>query len=133
MPKPYCCPNCAADRERGFTNYVAVVGAGTAWPGEQASQLRECTDGAEQTLLIVETHGSQICWLDPRDLESSKLPLKINPRGQPGISSPHHGVANVALADGSISTLLPLEMTPERLRAMLTIAGEDGPQGNLRP
>jgi hypothetical protein len=39
------------------TNYLAVVGAETMWPGAEARKSNEIKDGSSQTILIVENNG----------------------------------------------------------------------------
>jgi prepilin-type processing-associated H-X9-DG protein len=125
MPRTYCCPSRELERATGVTHYAAVVGSGTAWPGATATRFSQFTDGTDETLLLVETHDGNICWLEPRDLPLATLPLEVNPPGQPGISSRHLQGANAAFADGSVPTLSAEEITPAKLKALLTIAGGD--------
>lgn len=125
MPRTYCCPSRESERATGVTHYAAVVGPGTAWPGATATRLSQFTDGTDQTLLLAETHDGNICWLEPRDLPLASLPLEVNPRGKPGISSRHTQGANAALADGGVPTLSEEELTPDQLKALLTIAGDE--------
>jgi prepilin-type processing-associated H-X9-DG protein len=132
-PKDSVGPYCMA-------NYVAVVGAGTAWPGSASTKLSEFSDGAEQTIMVVEMENSGIPWMEPRDLDFSKMPLKINAKGGQGISSQHARDAelrfadgrlrfvkracgaNVLFADGHVAFLAD-SISPEVLRALLTIHG----------
>jgi len=123
MPRIFCCPACESQRARGETNYVAVVGPGTPWPGTGVVALAECTD--KNTLLIVETHDSGICWLEPRDLEFSKLPLELNPGSKPSISSRHPGRVNYSTLDGQGRTLHEGETTPAQLKALITVTAGD--------
>lgn len=124
MPRTYGCPSAHGHQAGDETNYVVVVGAGTAWPGAQSVSLDQVTDSKSETLLFVEVQGSGISWMEPRDLDITSLPQAINPRGKLGISSWHPGKANVSAVDSTID-VLNRETTPQELRSRLTIAAGD--------
>ena len=118
----YGCPSDAHADGNTDTSYVAVVGSGTAWPGEKAAKLSAIKDGSENTLLVVEVHNSGIHWMEPRDLHIGQMPLAINsPRGQ-GMSSKHPECAQAVFADGHVDWLKD-STPPETFRALLTING----------
>jgi hypothetical protein len=118
----YCCPECAKTQPQTETNYVAVIGPQTMWPGDKGTTFGDIADGTSNTLMVVEVRDSGIHWMEPRDLHVLQMPLAINPpRGQ-GISSRHVNVAQAALADGSVRALSN-ETPPETIEALLTIAG----------
>jgi hypothetical protein len=136
MPPAYRCPSePRTSPPSHMTSYVAIVGPEAVWPGTMSRSLGEIADGAGNTLLVVESHGSGIHWMEPRDLSVVQMARNINsPAGQ-GIGSCHGAnkpgdrgtAAYVALADAS-THLLPSDLSEERLQALLTIAGsEDGP------
>ena len=50
------------------TNYLAVVGAETAWPPTGRRTRADVTDGQETTIQIVENRGAGVHWMEPRDL-----------------------------------------------------------------
>lgn len=118
----YGCPSDPHTDGNTDTSYVAVVGPGTAWPGEKTTKLSAIKDGSENTLLVVEVHNSGIHWMEPRDLHIGQMSLAINPpRGQ-GMSSQHPNGAQAAFADGHVGWLED-STPPETLRALLTING----------
>ncbi len=85
-----CCPN--DGKNPTDTNYLAVVGPGTAWPGSTSVKYDMVRDGLSNTLLLVEVANSGIHWMEPRDLPVSALSAGINPpNAAPGsaISSEH--------------------------------------------
>jgi prepilin-type processing-associated H-X9-DG protein len=106
-----------------LTNYLAVIGPRTAWPGDKVVSLNDITDGPGNTILVVEVADSGIQWAEPRDLHVLQMPHGINRPGQ-GISCNHGGGAMVAFADGSVK-FLPDSITPAQLDAMLSIAGKE--------
>lgn len=120
----YRCPSSPT----GSCNYVALVGPGGVFEGENPISLRDITDGAANTLLVVEVAGRTQSWMEPVDLDVSRMPLAIN-AGKPGfkgnsISSWHPGGVNVALADGSIRFLSDT-MAMSVFQAMLTRNGSE--------
>lgn len=105
------------------TNYVAVVGPHTAWPGAKGSKLADFKDGPANTILLVEIANSDIHWAEPRDLTEEEFVPKINADRRRSPSSRHwpRGV-NVLFADGSVR-FLPEGLASELLQALLTPDG----------
>lgn len=104
------------------TNYLAVVGPHTAWPGATPRRLEEVTDGTASTILVVENRGANVPWLEPRDLAFDRMSLRLN--NPDGIGSKYLDPA-AAMLDGMVRRLGP-NLTPETLRALLTAdGGED--------
>ena len=115
------CPS-ETSTNTNMTNYVAVVGPGTAWPGTKSTKLADFSDGTGNTLLIVEVADSGIHWMEPRDLHVLQMNPNINGKPGQGISSNHSGGAIVAFADGS-AYFLSDDLPPETIKALLTIDG----------
>jgi prepilin-type processing-associated H-X9-DG protein len=106
-----------------MTNYVAVVGPDTAWPGQTSTSLEEdFGDGPQNTLSVVEMANSGIHWTEPRDLDVTKMPLRVNSKTGQGVSGRHTGGVNVAFADGSVRFLSD-GLLPKMLHALLTRDG----------
>ncbi|HZL90512.1 MAG TPA: DUF1559 domain-containing protein [Pirellulaceae bacterium] len=111
----YQCPN-ERNSTKHETNYVAVVGPNTPWPGEKPATLKDFKDGMINVILIVEVHQSGIDCMEPRDLDLFSLVPRVNPAKGVGISSRHpwkkdmrrtsYG-AHVLMADGSVIFLGP--------------------------
>jgi hypothetical protein len=99
----YQCPADVEEREEptNWTSYVAVIGPHTCWPGTEPIKLRDVSDGADKTLLVVEVANSGIHWMEPRELHVTQMAPAINAAGM-GISSPHAGGANGLLGDGAV-------------------------------
>src|SRR5262245_32674018 len=117
------CYECPSSNCNGESNYVAIVGSQTIWPGSKTTKMVDIKDGAANTIILVETHNSGIHWMEPRDLDIADIARGINPPLGMGISSGHvHGVANVAFADGMVKAI-DNKASPKALRAALTIAG----------
>jgi hypothetical protein len=110
-------------------NYLAVVGPETVWPGSQTVTSEDVSDGWSTTILLVENLGSDVHWMEPRDLTFADADFAVhNPRG---ISSPHEEPAVVTLSGSPWQ--VNKELTAETLRALLTIQGgerlTETPQG----
>jgi hypothetical protein len=103
--KFYSCPQDHGHPGSTETSYVAIVGPGTAWPGEKAATFADFQDGTSNVLLVVEVHNSGIHWMEPRDLHVTQMATVINPPHGQGICSDHEAGAQVTLADGSVRFL----------------------------
>jgi hypothetical protein len=101
------------------TNYLAVVGPETMWPGPEGRKRDEIKDGASSTILLVENNGLGVHWMEPRDLVFAEIPMRIDDPN--GVSSWYEQPA-VVTADGTVRRLSK-EMSAEALRAGLTVAG----------
>ena len=114
---------------RSTTNYLAVVGPETVWPGSGQRTEQDVTDGPSNTVLIVENLGMGVHWMEPRDLSLSGMSFEIN--SPDGISSKYVDPA-VVLLDARVRRLRQ-DLQPATLKAMLTIAGgeriSEGPDG----
>jgi Protein of unknown function (DUF1559) len=112
--------HCPAEAStRPDTNYFVVVGPKTVFPGADPVAIKDITDGAANTILLVEAADSGINWLEPRDLSYVEAVRGINPKPGWGISSHHKsGGACVVFADGT-SSFLPNDTPLEQLRRML--------------
>ncbi len=122
---------CGPDRHPGtpgMTNYVAIVGPGTVWPGEQSAKLSDLTDGTSNTLMIVEIAHSDIHWMEPRDLPIEELAAWLDPNHKPQLLGNHIEGGMAAFADGHVE-LLSRDVTIERLKALATAAGSDVEKG----
>lgn len=118
MPRQYSCPDDQAAKKSGSTNYLAVVGPGTAWPGAKPANLKDIFDKNYNTILVVEVAGQNISWMEPRDLDFVTFDAKINSKISPSISSRHSNGAQVLFANGSVQ-FLANDTSPAELRAML--------------
>jgi prepilin-type processing-associated H-X9-DG protein len=117
----FCCPSQTGQHPQTDTSYVAVIGAQTAWPAEESSDMKSITDGTSNTILVVEIANSGIHWMEPRDLHFDQIPLAVNPKNGTGISSAHPNVAMVVFADGHTAALT-YNTPSDILRRLLTIA-----------
>jgi hypothetical protein len=101
------------------TNYLAVVGRDTMWPGATPRKRGELKDGAPTTILIVENQGLGVHWMEPRDLAFETMNFQLDTPD--GISSWYKNPA-VVTADDTVRRLSKT-MKPETLKAALTVNG----------
>jgi prepilin-type processing-associated H-X9-DG protein len=125
--RAYSCPSAlAGSRNPVETNYVAIVGPRTPWPGQKVRSFPVFKDGTANVILVVEVVNSQIHWMEPRDLNVAQMTSTINshefPNGQ-GICSAHQGGAQVGMADGAVRFLKD-DTPPDVLRSLINI--DDG-------
>ena len=118
MPRVYACPS--SPPELGVTHYAVPVGPRTMFPPERGVAVREITDGTSNTIMVLETHGSNLNWMAPVDMTVSAGV----PGAQPAVfSSLHTGGFHVSLADGAVRYLSYDVATPQMLDLMLSRDG----------
>lgn len=124
MPDVFRCP--ASPRgDDSQTGYLMVVGPGTISDGAGVTKLSDIADGAAKTIMLVETTGSKVKWLEPRDLTAENLSFQVNDHTGKGIGSRHRSGANILFCDASVG-YLENSTDPKRIKAMTTIAGGEG-------
>ena len=101
------------------TNYLAVVGPETAWPGSTPAKREAITDDPASTILVVENLGAGVHWMEPRDLDFATMDFAL--RSPRGLSS-HYVDPAIVTVDGTVRRL-HAGLTPEILRALLTARG----------
>lgn len=117
------CPSGSDFGRTNNTNYVVVVGEGTAFPGESTTKFADFKDGVENTILLVEVENSTIHWMEPRDLQFDSLVVAASSPDAPAVSSPHPRGPGVVFADEITAYRLRQPLAAKTLRALLTIAG----------
>ncbi len=130
-----CSSSIDVDKEgRYFSAYTMLTGPGTFSDDFKPRTPQGISDGASNTLAIVEAAGLNIIWTEPRDAHIDREPLGINFKGtgkydSPGLmSSWHIGGANAVFADGSVR-FLNQDIDPQVLKALTTAnGGESAPE-----
>ena len=122
----------------GQTNFFAILGSQTAWPTDRGLSASELTDGAGNTILLLEVYGLGVPWRKPRDLsfdEALELLMGSAPDrlahhryDKPGYfyhtpPKTSRGV-HAAFADGTVR-FLPVPLPEEMVQAMLTANAGD--------
>lgn len=103
MPDEYRCPSLYSGRSSATkTSYLAVVGQYTMWPNDAARKLHEVTDGADDTLMVVESYSREVNWMQPRDINFSDAVslFASGTESRVHLSAPHPGGFNMLYADG---------------------------------
>lgn len=111
------------------TSYLVIVGRNTVFPGSGSLNTNDITDGPGNTLLVVESTESGICWLEPRDLEASKMDYGVNTAASNCIRSHHPYGAQAAFADGK-THYLTNDLSAEFIEALSTAAKGDDVTGH---
>jgi hypothetical protein len=124
MPSYLACPS-RFSHPTTLTSYVAITGPGTMFPGAGSVKFADITDGLSNTLMVVEVANLKVPWMAPLDLDIRTMSLRVNDPNHPGISSKHPGGANMVLGDAR-TCFMRDSITPENLRALITIAGSEG-------
>jgi hypothetical protein len=83
------------------TNYLAVVGPETMWPGAVGRKKEDVTSSTSDTIQIAENQGLGVHWMEPRDLHVDSMSYDFN--SPEGLSS-WYKAPSAAMADGSLRT-----------------------------
>lgn len=124
MPRVYASPGDDSAIRSSETSYVVIVGRGTIFPGTKTRTMNEVTDGLANTILVVESTESGICWLEPSDLEAGKLDFAVNSGPKDCIRSHHPFGAQAVFADTKTHYLTD-DLPPEYVEALSTAAAGD--------
>lgn len=79
----FCDPSGGPPSNR--TDYLFVVGKGTAFEEPGPHSLASLTDGTANTLFMIEVKNSGISWAEPRDVDFSQ-PMPLPPGHHPGVN-----------------------------------------------
>jgi hypothetical protein len=126
IPDVYVSPGIANRSVIGESSYMLVTGPGTMFPPSGPLPLSAVSDGASNTLLVVETNNNLIVWTDPRDLTISTLPTQIGALG--GIGGAHEGGATAVFVDGE-AAWLPSDTTRAIIDSLLSPNGGEAVLG----
>lgn len=112
----YRCPS-EGDSRSPLTDYVAIVGSNTMWPGCQPA--KQAADGSDKDkILVIEVMNSDIRWVEPRDLTLEQALDAIQPKQGIGIGSRHRDGIHYVTVGGDVRTLEPT-IDREALRKLL--------------
>lgn len=115
------CPCVAGSEEPAITNYVAVVGPNTMWPGFEPA--KQAADGSDRDkILVIEVIHSDILWMEPRDLTLEQALDAMRPRKGIGIGGRHRDGIHYVTVGGAVRTLDP-NIDRESLRMLLVREG----------
>ncbi len=117
----YICPSNIHNEGDFTTNYVAVIGPGTAWREDALVKLSDLPDGGSHTFIAVEVANSSMHWAEPRDITVEEALERMKTGQGLSISTPHPSVIYVLFADGAVWPL-PAKMPISTWRKIL--AGE---------
>lgn len=130
MPGSFRCPS--SEEPDTNTQYLAVIGPRTSWrDGGVTVSQDQMTDGVSNTILILEVHGKNIHWMEPRDIsyeEAIQLLAETDPdkahcaHSNDSFFYKRLGGRNFAMADCSVS-FAGTGMTRESAEALLSIDG----------
>ena len=125
IPHVYQCPS-DGQAVLGETSYLAVVGRETVISNVQGepTHRRSISDLPSETMVIMECAGSNVNWLQPKDIPVAALRAGINSRNTGSPASLHTQGVNVLMADQSV-VCLPDGFDTEDLRGMATIGGDE--------
>ena len=100
-----------------MTSYVAVIGPGTAWPGDKSAKVADVAETRSTTIHLIEVAQSGIHWMEPRDLTLNEAVASVNSklnsfRSSPSGHRPHY------VTVGRYVETFPAAVGRDELRAM---------------
>ena len=135
MPDVFACPSDPDAKPKGETNYFVLQGPSTLFPGATAMSSRQSRDDPSMTILVVESPVAGTLWLQPKDLDATRMKFAINGAVSGEIGSVHGGDpggATVVTMDGKAKFLSEL-FPDDYLEGMSTAnGGEDVPLESLQ-
>jgi hypothetical protein len=92
------------NKNTAITNYVAVVGFDTMWPGNNSAKILE--DGSDKDkILVIEIINSDILWMEPRDLTLEQVLDSLQAKQGIAIGSQHNDGIHYVTVAGEVHTL----------------------------
>jgi hypothetical protein len=101
----YKCPSADRESPDSTTNYMAVIGPGTAWREDAPVKLSDLPDGGSHTVVAMEVVNSGVHWAEPFDLTVDEALKRMTTRKGVRISTRHPTVIQVLFADGTVRSL----------------------------
>jgi prepilin-type processing-associated H-X9-DG protein len=126
MPPEFQCPS-DPNPAKDLTSYVMLVGPNAASAGPKGRKLSEFTNGTSNTIIVAETTGGQINWMEPRDLDVETMAFDLNDDTGNEMSSCHPGAVNALYGDGSVRSLSK-STDPNAVKSMTAVTGGAQPQ-----
>jgi hypothetical protein len=113
--------HCPSSRVSGTgCSYVAIVGAATAFPGPESKSIPQITDGASNTILVVEVESEKsVPWMSPTDVDEQYF-LNLGPKSKVS----HTGGLHALMGDGSVR-FFSYNMDGKVRQAQMTIDAGD--------
>lgn len=120
----FACPSDLSETG-GLTSYLAIDDPQSVFRGTKrvTSQYVSARDGSMFTVFVMEVAGSDVHWLEPRDLALADLEQAFQCTGK-AISSRHEAGAHVAFVSGRVN-FISKEIERDVLRAIMTCDGRD--------
>lgn len=115
----YICPS--NELPPHLTTYLAVVTPNSCFRPSESVRFPDISDGLGQTLAVIEVDKDHaIPWMSPSDADEQ---LVLSRRESKRLV--HDGDANALFLDGHVQ-ILPRDTPADKLRAMISIDGNDG-------
>jgi prepilin-type processing-associated H-X9-DG protein len=119
----YKCSTAHVNANDYTTNYVAVIGPGTAWRDDGPVKLADLPYNGTRAVMAIEVANSGVHWAEPRDLTVEEAIEGLKTGKGLRISTAHSNRINVLFADGHVSSM-PSKMPISLWRKLF--AGELG-------
>jgi hypothetical protein len=117
------CPSANHEVNDSTTNYVAIIGPGTAWRSDGPVKLSDLPDGGSHTVMLVEVADSGLHWAEPVVFTMEQALERMKTGKGLRISSNHPSNIHLLLANGratSVPSKMPLSLWKKLLTGELS-------------
>ncbi len=130
IPEAYRCPSFAkyhgrfgleTPQTRQLTNYVAAIADDGIFEGTGTTALTDITDGASQTLTVVEARNHAVHWMQPDDPSEMELLIDLQSAVHEHHAN-HLGGMHCLFADGSVR-YISSRLDPKTWHGLVTRSG----------
>lgn len=120
MPAVFASPYTDAKPET--TPYLVPVGRRTMWPGPFSCKMRDVTDGASNTLQVIENPEADRHWMEPQDFTHREAQQYFKQRSK---ADGDEGSFSILMGEGSVRRFQPAKASRKTFNGLLTPAGGD--------
>ena len=129
MPKVYRSQLGTSTSANYETNYMVITGFETVFPGSTTVSKDQILDGPADTILVAEIENNGVSWMEPIDLDASKMSFAVNASAGREIGSNRSSGALIVTADGKVHRLQN-NTSPALIESLVTIDGAEPVQAN---
>ncbi len=127
MPDVFACPADPDAKSKAETSYMVFVGPQTLFPGGTSMRTADIDDDLATTILVTETPVAGVVWMEPKDLNATRMQFTINSGSNGEVGSYHPQGVHAVMANETVRFLDHLFPT-DYLQSMSTPkGGEDVP------
>jgi hypothetical protein len=124
MPDVFGCPSDPDAAVKYETSYMVLVGPKTLFPGAQSMRTSDLLDQHQTTILVAEIPVAGVVWMEPKDLNATRMQYSINLQTAGEMGSYHPLGVHVVMFDGTVR-FFEENFPTDYLQGMSTRAGDE--------